>query len=103
MSGFLAWPSPSYGSNRSSRSDTLSARGKPMDEGAVRRLFFRALDVAPESRAAFLENSSAPADVRAAVVTLLRSDAGSKTFLQQAVSQERPLVPCRERFGPYQL
>ena len=48
-----------------------------MDEGAVRRLFFRALDVAPESRAAFLENSSAPADVRAAVV--------------------------RERFGPYQL
>src|SRR5450432_256142 len=74
-----------------------------MDDAAVRHLFLRALDLAPETRAAFLDNSEAPADVRAAVLTLLRYDAGSGTFLQQAVSRERPTIPDGERFGPYQL
>jgi eukaryotic-like serine/threonine-protein kinase len=76
-----------------------------MDDGAgaVRRLFLHALDLAPETRAAFIDNSSAPPDVRAAVFKLLRYDTGSETFLQQAVSQEHPLAPNGERFGPYQL
>ena len=37
------------------------------------------------------------------MLTLLRYDAGSETFLQQAVALERPLVPEGERFGPYEL
>src|SRR5450432_4901318 len=74
-----------------------------MDDVAVRHLFLRALDLAPETRAAFLDNSEAPAEVRAAVLTLLRYDAGSGTFLQQAVSRERPTIPDGERFGPYRL
>jgi serine/threonine protein kinase len=74
-----------------------------MTNGDVRHLFLRALDVAPEARAAFLDDSEAPPEVRAAVLTLLRYDSGSETFLRQAVSEERPLVPDGERFGPYQL
>jgi len=75
-----------------------------MIAGEVRRLFFEALEIEAAERPAYLERCGAAPDVRDAVLTLLRHDAGSETFMEEAVSRELPRTPGEgERFGPYQL
>src|SRR5262252_8755734 len=76
-----------------------------MEERQVRVLFMRALEVQPENRAAFLDATVVPAEVRSAVLTLLRYDGESETFFDEAVSRERDahVDLGGERFGPYEL
>jgi serine/threonine protein kinase len=75
-----------------------------MEEAQVRLLFMQALEIEPDNRAAFLEGRPIPADVRNAVLTLLRYDAGSETFFDEAVSRERSHPDFGgERFGAYEL
>ncbi len=75
-----------------------------MDAAEIRRLFFRALDIEPGRRGAFLENSGATPDVQSAVLTLLHHDSGGATFLEQALARELPPPSFEgQRFGAYRL
>jgi serine/threonine protein kinase len=76
-----------------------------MEELQVRVLFMRALELEPENRAPFLDAAAVPAEVRNAVLTLLRHDSESETFFAKAVSRERAAHAHLqgERFGPYEL
>ena len=75
-----------------------------MDAEEVRSLFFRAMEVEPAGRPAFMESSGTPPEVQAAVLTLLRYDSTEETFFKRAVFDELPR-PARdgERFGAYEL
>jgi hypothetical protein len=75
-----------------------------MSTGEIRRLFLEVLEVEPSRRSAFLESRGASTEVRDAVLTLLRHDSATDSFLEQAVAHEL-LAPILEgqRFGAYQL
>ena len=60
-----------------------------MEDVRVRPLFIRALEMEPEKRAAFLEATDVPPEVRDAVLILLQYDSGSETFFDNAISRER--------------
>ena len=75
-----------------------------MSTGEIRRLFLEVLEVEPSRRSAFLESRGASTEVRDAVLTLLRHDSATDSFLEQAVAHEL-LAPILEgqRFDAYQL
>src|SRR5579863_2737227 len=73
------------------------------DNGRMRSLFHKIVDLPVGERTSFLEGSEVPADARAELRALVEADLGAEAFLDASVDAALPGAHLiGQRFGPFE-